>query len=215
MIVAVDSTGCRPCAIVGLSFYNPSYPLSLLHGVKLPRVRYRLSNATNDTELTDKFQYQIIKSKDATGTSLSESVRSERKLLDRLLDRKVGKPHCFRNVGRRSLQDADIDLLVVDGKHNRTGRRWARSLGNSRLIVGSNPTHPIISFLRVLSSARQNTRSKRREAVGSNPTGSIAGIDYPACAERWYRIYPPLETPTPTPISPLIITSNVTLHHNR
>lgn len=45
-------------------------------------------------------------------------------------------------------QGAEIDLSVVDGKHNRTGRRQARSsvipiIRESELHVGSNPTHPI------------------------------------------------------------------------
>lgn len=45
-------------------------------------------------------------------------------------------------------QGAEIDLSVVNGKHNRTGRRQARGsvipiIRESGLHVGSNPTHPI------------------------------------------------------------------------
>ncbi len=47
-----------------------------------------------------------------------------------------------------SYQGVEIDLSVVDGKHNRTGRRQARGSvipinRESELHVGSNPTHPI------------------------------------------------------------------------
>ncbi len=52
-------------------------------------------------------------------------------------------------LGVYPIQGADIDSPVVDGKHNRTGRRQARSsvilkIEESELRVGSNPTHPII-----------------------------------------------------------------------
>ncbi len=51
-------------------------------------------------------------------------------------------------LGVYPIQGADIDSPVVDGKHNRTGRRQARSsvilIEESELHVGSNPTHPII-----------------------------------------------------------------------
>lgn len=126
----------------------------------------------------------------------------------------------FPGVQYLSLQGADIDSSVVDGKHNRTGRRKARSLDNSRLIVGSNPTHPIISFSKSLSSVRSEHRTEQAnhatkpcvapkysfcrvkmsmpcsEADSSNLSGTIAGICTPACAERLFSNEIPLhQTP--------------------
>ncbi len=43
-------------------------------------------------------------------------------------------------------QESEIDLSVKDGKLNRTGRRQARSLGNSRQIAGSTPASPILQL---------------------------------------------------------------------
>ena len=49
--------------------------------------------------------------------------------------------------GAPSYQDAEYDLSVMDGKHDRTGRRQGSTRAQAEEHGGSNPTHPIPTSL--------------------------------------------------------------------
>jgi hypothetical protein len=86
-------------------------------------------------------------------------------------------------VSACTIQGAEIDLSVMDGKHNRTGRRQARSSviptkRESERHVGSNPAHPIgIRSSNGRASHLQCEGSGLRNDISHEPRFEKRGMD--------------------------------------